>query len=493
MKRRLRLRGMARLLGALAKQVAVLIVLAVVVLLAVRVRQEKSPPKLEIWHTTELSGEFHASHPEAAPDFSKYLELEERLFQELDAKIGSQLPPDQQTPLNRYYEASASSPRRQDRDWNRSFVLSPPEPRGAMVLIHGLTECPYAMRTLAKIAFEHGYLVIAPRMPGHGTTPGSLARAKWEDWVAVVRIACEEARRVVGPGKPLILCGYSNGGLLSAKYALDELEKGGAGEPPQKLVLLSPAIGITQFAAVSGWHRALTVFPYFHKVAWLSIEPEYDPFKFNSFPKMAGDQIFRLTKVVERQMKDLEAGKGFARFPPVLAFTSVVDSTVLVPSLVDRLFSRLAANGSRLVLYDVNRCNAFAKFIKAGQAGLLASLESGPPLAYAVTVVTNRNPATLSVMAHERPAGASSWSDTLLELEWPRGVYSLSHVAVPFPPDDPVYGDREDLRAEGRLVLGVAQPRGENGVLEVPVSQFMRLRYNPFFAYQASRFVEFID
>jgi esterase/lipase len=244
-----------------------------------------------------------------------------------------------------------------------------------MVLIHGLTECPYAMRTLAKIAFEHGYFVIAPRMPGHGTTPGSLARAKWQDWVAVVRMACAEARRLVGPGKPLILCGYSNGGLLSAKYALDELEKGGAGEPPQKLVLLSPAIGITQFAAVSGWHRALTVFPYFHKVAWLSIEPEYDPFKFNSFPKMAGDQIFRLTKVVERQMKDLEAGKGFARFPPVLAFTSVVDSTVLVPSLVDRLFSRLAANGSRLVLYDVNRCNAFAKFIKARQTDLLASLD----------------------------------------------------------------------------------------------------------------------
>jgi hypothetical protein len=98
------------------------------------------------------------------------------------------------------------------------------------------------------------------------------------------------------------------------------------------------------------------------------------------------------------------------------------------------------------------------------------------------------------VVLHVREAGSipglDSWRDEVLDLEWPRGVFSLSHVAMPFAPDDPIYGvggrddDPRDLR------LGAAAARGEKGVLAVPIDQLMRMRYNPFFSFVEQRIVE---
>jgi len=66
---------------------------------------------------------------------------------------------------------------------------------------------------------------------------------------------------------------------------------------------------------------------------------------------------------------------------------------------------------------------------------------------------------------------------------WPDGVFSLSHVAVPFPPDDPLYGDGTSPNADLRLPLGSLSLRGERDTLEVPPEAFYRLRYNPFFPF----------
>ena len=67
-------------------------------------------------------------------------------------------------------------------------------------------------------------------------------------------------------------------------------------------------------------------------------------------------------------------------------------------------------------------------------------------------------------------------------------------VAVPFAPDDPVYGNgKGEQDSYHGLPLGALQPRGETRLLTAPLSQLMRLRHNPFFAYVESRIVEDID
>ena len=71
-----------------------------------------------------------------------------------------------------------------------------------------------------------------------------------------------------------------------------------------------------------------------------------------------------------------------------------------------------------------------------------------------------------------------------LGLSWPEDLYSLAHVALPFPPDDPVYGGGAG-KSPG-IRLGIAL-RGERGVLQVPASDMLRLRWNPFYAYVEKR------
>jgi alpha-beta hydrolase superfamily lysophospholipase len=46
-------------------------------------------------------------------------------------------------------------------DANRSFVLMPAgKPRGAVVLLHGLTDSPYSVRHLAVNYQQHGFVAV---------------------------------------------------------------------------------------------------------------------------------------------------------------------------------------------------------------------------------------------------------------------------------------------------------------------------------------------
>jgi len=63
-------------------------------------------------------------------------------------------------------------------------------------------------------------------------------------------------------------------------------------------------------------------------------------------------------------------------------------------------------------------------------------------------------------------------------------------VAMPFPPDDPVYGLAPDPNAQPRFALGAFPARGESGALRVPLGMLARLRSNPFFDVIRSKVVE---
>ncbi len=81
-------------------------------------------------------------------------------------------------------------------------------------------------------------------------------------------------------------------------------------------------------------------------------------------------------------------------------------------------------------------------------------------------------------------------TETDLELTWPRDVYSLSHIALPFPPDDPVYGGPDAAESPG-VQLGNLVLRGERGALLISGTEIMRLRWNPFYDYLEQRTLEF--
>ena len=135
---------------------------------------------------------------------------------------------------------------------------------------------------------------------GHGTVPAGLARANWHDWAAAVRMGVRHVRQRIGAGRPLVLVGYSNGGALVVHYTLQALSDRSLPRP-DRLVLLSPMIGVTPFAVLSPVISLFSGVPYFNRAAWTSVQPEYNPFKYNSFPANGGYQSHLLTRELDRR------------------------------------------------------------------------------------------------------------------------------------------------------------------------------------------------
>jgi hypothetical protein len=101
-----------------------------------------------------------------------------------------------------------------------------------------------------------------------------------------------------------------------------------------------------------------------------------------------------------------------------------------------------------------------------------------PP--YTLSLVSNENAYSRRVVSRSKRPGDAELIESDLGLSWPEDVYSLAHVALPFPPSDPLYGSRPAPKSPG-IHLGDIALRGERGVLLIPASDMLRLRWNPFY------------
>ena len=448
-------------------------------------------PDLEPWHRI-VPRDARAADLTVRSTLADYLTIEDAAFRVVHEQIEQKLDAAARLPSNRYNPDGHSHPGQLGTNWNRTQVLSPDgEAIGGALLVHGLTDSPYSMRTLGEDLRARGYLVLALRVPGHGTVPAGLTNVTWEDWVAAVQVGMRHLRTTVGRDKPLVLVGYSNGGALVLKYALDALE--GSGDPQAaRIVLLSPMIGVPRFAWLARVISMLGPVPAFEKARWLDVYPEYNPFKYNSFPANAGLQTWRLTTTLQAQIARAARAGLASKLPPMLTFHSLVDATVSTPALVHALYDVIADERSELVLFDINRVSGLVPFIRRADATLLSRLTDASPRRYKRTLVTNVDAASLDVAERSIAPGASSIDTRPLGLAWPRDVFSLSHVAIPFSLSDPVYG-REESASPTRLIrLGLLSPRGERAVLSVPSDTLMRLTCNPFFTYLNARLVAWV-
>ena len=422
----------------LLKWLAMLALVILATVLGVRAWDAQRGPQLELWHT-HVPHELTAAQIDGS-DWAQYLAAEQETFAEVRSEVTDKLPPKARNLANRYFAGSPIYPGNFAHDWNRSFVMAPDGvPRGAVVLLHGLTDTPYSVRSIAQLYRAAGYVAVAIRLPGHGTVPAGLTHIEWEQWVAATRLAVREARQRAGPGVPMHVVGYSNGGALAMKYALDALSDQTLPRP-DRIVLISPMIGVTslaRFAGVVGWPA---VFPAFAKAAWLDVTPEFNPFKYNSFPVNAARQSSLVARALQRQIATQVKEGRMAELPPILTFQSVVDFTVSTRAIVDALYANLPANGSELVLFDLNRSAHFGPLLRARADTVLSRLLPDPPRNFRTTIITNASPNDAEVVARVTEAGATTEQVRALGLNYPRDVFSLSHIALPFPMDDPVYG-----------------------------------------------------
>ena len=458
-----------------------------ILLMAVFILHLERRPDLKIWHEANLDAEFTADS--SVNTFEEYLALEARLFAQLEKRVCARIEPEDQRRINRFHRGSLSDPGRWTSNWNRTFEFTTGTPRAGVLLLHGMSDSPYSLRSVAERLHAAGAWVVGLRLPGHGTAPSGLVEVRWEDMAAAVRLAVRHLRDKIG-NKPLYMLGYSNGGALAVHYALVSLE-----DPtlPQvkALVLISPAIGVTPLAALAVWQARIGHLLGLEKLAWNDILPEYDPFKYQSFAVNAGDQVYRLTSHIRRKIKKLHAAGDTQHFPPVLAFQSVADATVSTQAVVDDLFGRLPTGGHELVLFDINRVSEVEQLLKEDPGPKIEAMFRDESLSFAVSLVTNESNDSRGVVVRRKIPGSLKIAEISFGLKWFRGIYSLSHVALPFPINDPLYGGSYSGGNPG-IRLGNMELRGERGVLQISAADMLRLRWNPFYPYMERRLLEFL-
>jgi alpha-beta hydrolase superfamily lysophospholipase len=452
-----------------------------------------SGPPLEPWHRVRLTHEFTArDYAEGRiVTLDQYRKRERKLLDQVRAEIMRPADDEDLLAFDRYERGSLGDPDVWSFNWNQTFVLQPAgEPAGGVLLLHGLTDSPYSLRSVGQALVARGYRVVGLRLPGHGTAPAGLVTFEVEDLQAATRLAMRDLRATLGPARPIHMIGYSNGAALAVNYALDAREQGELPRPAS-LTLISPAIGITRLAAIGRIRTGLSDLQGFGRAAWQVIEKEIDPYKYQSFSFNAAGETQRLTSGVGARMAALARTGPVRDMPPILAFISTVDSTVQAPAVIDSLLGRLAPQGHELVVFDVNRLSVVQPMLVADPAPLTRRLLAQTQRPFALTLITNDNARTLQVREHRSQALGGPASERLLGLEWPRNVFSLSHVALPFPPDDPLYGYAASATSR-HVQLGRIEIRGENGVLNVPGWMLTRQRSNPFHAYLLERIEAFV-
>jgi alpha-beta hydrolase superfamily lysophospholipase/uncharacterized membrane protein len=475
--------------GLIAANLVFTAVLAIVAVLFLWVRVASSLPNLRGWHMQRPTSEFTARDAIPGYTLQDYLRQEDRVFAELDELINDAWEEEVRGEYSRYCKDSPCNPAAiLDRNWNRSCVLQAPNPIGGVLLIHGLSDAPYSLRVLGQRLHSEGYTVVWLRVPGHGTCPAALARVSRHDWTAAVKIAASGLGELLPPGSPITLAGYSNGGALSVHYALEALDDPSLPQV-KALLLFSPMIGINPMARITRVYHTVALVSGNRKAQWASVNAEIDPFKYNSWPMNGNVQAWAMTQAVEQRLSRLQKAGRMREMPPVLAMQSAVDETVVVSKLITVLFDRLQCQSSELFLYDVNRAGVLSNLLNLSFEKAVVPKLKRMDLPFRLSIVTNAGMDSQQVVLRTRDGG--TFSEQPLQQFWPDGYVSLSHVAVPFAPEDPIYGTAEATAFTG-ISLGTLSLRAEPSALQIPTSLFARSRHNPFYAFMQEYILQWL-
>lgn len=454
-----------------------MILIVLLTLLLIRIYDSGQGKSLSLWHTVELH-ELTAKQIDQS-SWTDYLQAEDALFVEVKQQITDQLDYKDNLLLNRYRAGSPVNPNQFTTNWNRSFILQPEgEPQGAVVLLHGLTDSPYTMRNLALHYQAKGFVVVCIRMPAHGTAPAALTSVEWQDWLAATRLAVRTATSYIKPEQSLHLVGYSNGGALALLYALNALSDDSLKQANQ-IVLIAPMIGVTPFAKFSSLAELPAIFPQFANTRWVDIIAEYNPFKYNSFPVNGARQSHRLTAAL-KETRDKTDNALLAQLPPILTFVSALDNTINNQATID-FYDSLTSNNNELVIFDINRSSTVYPLLGERSENATIRLLAGPVRSYNRLIVTNNE--TSKTRVERIDAGKADITITPLALDYPSDIYSLSHIALPYPETDSLYGNKPTTLNEFGISLGTLTVRGERQGLVTPLENLLRIAYNPFYPF----------
>src|SRR5262249_28134457 len=110
-----------------------------------------------------------------------------------------------------------------------------------------------------------------------------------------------------------------------------------------------------------------------------------------------------------------------------------------------------------------------------------------PPRTFRTTIISNADATSREVVERVTEPGTAIERTRPLGLEFPADVYSLSHVALPFPVTDALYGLDPDPAAQYGINQAYLPAAGGLRALLVNASAALRLLSNPFFPSRLER------
>jgi carboxylesterase len=179
-----------------------------------------------------------------------------------------------------------------------------------VLLSHGFTGSPRAMRPFAEHLAAEGYGVAVPRLPGHGTAWREMNTTRWQDWYAVLDNELERLRK---EHDRVFVAGLSMGGCLTLRLA----EQHGA--DIAGLILVNPSVQTDDKRLVL-LPLLQRVVPSFPGISNDIKKPGVDEGAYDRLPLRALHSLSQLWQLTRADLAKVTQ--------PVLLFRSTVDHVV---------------------------------------------------------------------------------------------------------------------------------------------------------------------
>ncbi|HVA22206.1 MAG TPA: alpha/beta fold hydrolase [Candidatus Micrarchaeia archaeon] len=197
--------------------------------------------------------------------------------------------------------------------------------RGAL-LLHGFSGTPPELRLLGERLAAAGFLVHAPLLIGHGSTPEALARTTYRDWIASAAAALDALLRLC---PTVAVAGQSAGGTLALHLAATRREIRAV---------------VTQAAVLWLTDRRVRLLPAVHRVVrWHVPGDDVDLYEreaiqrlhsYRRRPTTAILELARLARLVRRELPQV--------VQPTLVLHGGRDS-VVAPANADEIVGRIGS------------------------------------------------------------------------------------------------------------------------------------------------------
>lgn len=248
--------------------------------------------------------------------------------------------------LSKYYYEQEDSPFGDDLTLEQVLEMRSPfqylpattcleEPRRGFLLVHGLTDSPYLLRSVASSLHQQFPCALIRTLlsPGHGTVPGDLLEVRLEHWEDTFSWGVES---LSGTVEEVTVLGYSNGSALAINYLNSQTSENLPAI--DRMVLISPGLKPAD-------NRAFLA-PFLKFVRpWIYQRGDRDAVKYESFPTNAAAEFYNLTRKTT-------ASDSPKLVTPTLMIVSGDDTTTDAGAAVEMFCNKIDATDKQLIWYQ---------------------------------------------------------------------------------------------------------------------------------------------